>query len=169
VTNERIDETIDRVASELTAVPPDLSFSARLRERLPDPRRRTTPLLLASAIAALVIAIAMFARYAPSSPPQSPPARAGLAPARDETTIASGPVTSVPDPRADTSGDETVGKRGTLAIDLPGMTPAEVDSPVLAALVVDELNVDAVDVAPLDITTIEISDIDIGQEPKEPS
>jgi hypothetical protein len=64
--NERLDETIDRIAAELTAVPPDPGFSARVRHRLPPthPRRSTWLVASAAAAAAAAIALTVIARFA---------------------------------------------------------------------------------------------------------
>ena len=168
--NERIDETIDRVAAELTAVTSDASFSVRLSDRLAAPRRRTAPLILVPTTAALVVAVALFARYAASTPPERPSARTGLEATPREAAIVSAPSGSIPDAIENAADRKSLGKGAIIdgSAVQPFVSP-EVDNPALAVLVVDELNLDPVDVAPLGIATLEISDIDTGQTPKEPS
>jgi hypothetical protein len=169
VKNEHIDETIDRVAAELTAVPSGSSFAARLRDRLSQRRRPSTVPLLVSATAA-VIAVAVLARFAPSTPEQPTLAGGGVEPRRGEPGIATGISPFASGALEDKPGEKTADAAEPTAFD-PAEFDADshpVDSPALAALIVDELIVDAVDVAPLGIDTLEISDIDTGELPKEP-
>jgi hypothetical protein len=71
--NERIDETIDRVAAELTAVSPNAGFATRLLDRLQRPQRRSVMsiLVLVSATATLFVAVLLMFDRGPAAQPEA--------------------------------------------------------------------------------------------------
>jgi hypothetical protein len=168
-TNERLDETIDRVAQAMTAVPADPAFGARLSRRL---QRRTgnvtSWVLAASAAAAVLVATLVLSRpvadqpatvvrhdaLASAAPAASASARAELLASYGETS---------PKRPADREG-------GPAAPAAAAPTGVEDIVPALrvAALTLEPLTLADVDISPLDVAGLEIADIDSGAEPKEP-
>jgi hypothetical protein len=167
--NERLDETIDRLAAELTAVPPDPGFSARVRPRLsPSPQRR--PMwLVASAAAAAVIALTVIARFA-----GMPSGDAAMDNVLSSRTIGIGPTMFAPAVVRERAGaPTTVVVRGPV-VPNPELNDLEESiAPAVDDLRVDPLIVEAMDVpavaaiVPLDVPHLEIGDIADGEVAKE--
>jgi hypothetical protein len=171
VKNEHIDETIDRVAAELTAVPADPGFSARLRDQLAHRQHHSARWALASATAAVLVAAVVVLRFY-SAPPED--AASGIVIA--SRGIGAGPVEL---PLGGLVGSVRAGlvsaapEAGTLP-----MAPSDSEGEALASepgaltvspLVVEPVNLPAVlDIAPLEVPHLEIVEIGAGHGAKEP-
>ena len=174
---EGIDDTIDRVAAELTLVAADPALPARLAAHLERQPRVTFGWRLAIGAAATAAA-AMLAAFVINAPP--PPAidRARTAdalpvsvPSREIAPAAVAARASLV-PTRDRVGRAAPMPRGASAIEpLPEFR--QIDAlPSPAILAVDELNTDLltvapVDVAPLDLANLVVGDVSARDEPKE--
>jgi hypothetical protein len=166
MTNERLDETIDRVAQTMTAVPADPAFSARLSRRLQRRTGNVTSWVLAASAAAAVLVTTVVVSRPVADQPESIAAVArhdGLAPVAPEAATA---LTAPAAPVA-LAAPATPAAPAAPAPEAP--TGAEDIVPALrvAALTLEPLTLADVDVVPLDVTRLEIIDID-SSEPKEP-
>jgi hypothetical protein len=170
--NERLDETIDRVAAGLTAVPADPGFSARLRDRLPQQtHHRTRWILAAATAAAVVVAAVIVVRFSSARPEEvvsdlvstSSALRDGLAELRQ-----GGLVSSV--------GTGLLSERRDWSVSPMILTDSEGEAPAVepGALTVSPLVVAAVSmppvvaIAPLEVPNLEIAEIGAGLGSKEP-
>jgi hypothetical protein len=164
---ETLDEVIDRVAGEMTAVASEPEFTARLESRLAVPSSRaplwsvTVPVMAAVLVAAVVISTG----------------RRSDAPARDEIPIASDTTRSAP-------VETSAARAGAVPAVAPALVPAqprhrarveviEPQVPAIAALgapdvlTVDLLNVQSLTIAPVEFGHLDMADLevrDIGTE-----
>lgn len=173
--HETLDETIDRIAGEMTAVSADPAFADRVRSRFSDRRRPLFVPVLAAAtvVSAVAIAIMMW-------PQNESPALAD----RELVAGSVAPIASLPATVFSASTRLLPRlERGTFpAVD--GGTPAAPHSPAVAEaqaesggpdpLAIAELAIappggpDAVSIAPLDVARLEVPVLDTTYESKEP-
>jgi len=191
VTHETLDETIDRVAGEMSAVAGDPALTARVRERM-DGRRRgwLMPTLAAASVAGVVvIAMALWPRAEQIPPP--PPASHELAANVAAPTVEGGaPVPPhvagriVPNVDGGTSVPPHAG-RILPNVEGGASVPPHITSPVAfedaeaettgpAPLAIAELTItpmagpDAVVIAPLDVAPLHLPELDTIDESREP-
>lgn len=173
---ETLDETIDRVAAAITAVPTDPGFSSRLAPRLDAPARGASTWMVPAAAAAAIVLAVFLVRPERSAvrPPQQAsanlPASANQPAAR---TVHPAPsVRAVESPAAIAHAP-----RLTPAAPEETVRPIEPTAAIAALDPVATLNVDdltlhelhiaPVDVAHLDIATIDVPEIGTTEDPKE--
>lgn len=152
MTRETLDEAIDRVASALTAVPPDPGFARRLDTRLTANSSGLSVWMGASAIAMVVVAAVVISL---NQPPDVPSPVAPLRPAA---------VTSSEPPAI--SATAIVTPPVAPGRQAPASPLAEVIDPfvpALAALPTPELlNVDALTLESLTIAPVEFGELDLA-------
>lgn len=176
MTRETLDETLDRVANAITAVPPDPTFAERLRPALAGPAGPPVG-WRASLVVACVLLLAVTAGlvrhrdsgirraavekpYAVAQPEALQAERATSAEVvraadRDERSTASA--------RASAVRVETGGGIGESAI--PALSPPP--NIAFAHLQLDPLVVDPVDLARIELTDISVTTLGVSEEPKE--
>lgn len=173
MTHETLDETIDRVAGEMTTVADDPALTARVRERM-DARRRgwLMPTLAAASVAGVVvIAMALWPRMEQIQPP--PPASHELAANVAAPTVEGG--APVP-PHAgrilpNVEGGASVPSHTTSPA---AFEDAEAEPTGPAPLAIAELTItpmagpDAVVIAPLDVAPLHLPELDTIDESREP-
>jgi hypothetical protein len=171
---ETLDETIDRVAATLTAVPADPGFGDRLAARLePAPRGwRTTWLVVSAAAAVVLLALIVGARREGPSPlPQV--AAVHDVPAQKPPPELSHAAASVADSGTAGAFAETQRLPQLDAVEAPAAPPSAIAAlPAPHTIAVETLALQALDVAPVDIgqidvASLEIREIDVNEEPKE--
>jgi len=163
VTNERLDEAIDRVASAMTAVAADPQFSARLSGRLHRRAGNIAPLALAASACAVVVlgALVIFQPTA-DQPALLPNARQAATPSIEAADVrVAAPAEAVviaasSSPVISSAATEAAGPDDTV----PALS--------IAALTLEPLTLTDVDVSSLDMASLELPDINAGGEPKEP-
>ena len=178
MTRETLDETLDRVAAEMTAVPPDETFIARVRPSLDRPARRGFGLrtfAIAPCLLALAVAAALMRPSGSGTRPVATSARS-TCDRPTVTALETMPAGMEPStPRAETvtattraSGAVSTGvgidhARADFAI--PALPPPpELD---VAHLALDPLVVHPVDVSSIEIAEILVADLGPAEEPKE--
>lgn len=147
--HETLDETIDRVAGEMSAVADDPGLTARVRERM-NGRRRVwlMPTLAAASVAGIVvIAAALWPRAEPiPAPPRTSHELAA--------NVAAPTVERVTSPALE---------GGTLVPSQPAMVDADVEPVEPAPLAIAELTIaplampDVAEIAPLQVENLEIA------------
>jgi hypothetical protein len=169
--NERLDEIIDRVAAELTAVPPDPQFTTRVRDRLVPGRQRRPVWFTASAAAAAVIVLTLIARFV-----AMPPGDAAIDDVLHSRTVGVGWATLPPAARSEQGEasvpdvvDGPVVVVQELGVDRSEPAAVSADDLKVDPLVVEAIEVPAVAViVPLDVPHLEIGEIAAGELAKEP-
>ncbi len=150
---ETLDEAIDRVASGLTAVPPDPGFARRLDTRLAANSSGLSVSMGASAIATLVVAAVVISL---NRPPDAPSPGAPSLPAA--VTSSSAPAISAP---AIVTSPVAPGRQASPS---PRAEVIEPFVPALAALPTPELlNVDALTLESLTIAPVELGELDFAR------
>jgi hypothetical protein len=176
VTRETLDETLDRVAREITAVPPDTTFGARLRPRLDEPVRQVfgpRTLVAATCVLALAVAAGLVRHNDPATPRVSVTQSAIAGQAAPSAQIA-----RFAGDRADQhAGAAATTARATVALPRVEIehTAAESAIPALlgpsvldvAHLQLDRLVVEPVEVSSLEIPEISVTDLGAPEGPKE--
>jgi len=173
---EALDDTIDRVAAELTAVAADPTLAGRITARLESPPRSTFGWRLAIGAVATgaAVMVAAFVLNTPPSPATNdePVAQALSLPAPSPETGVSVTATRTPDsPMRDRGRLAPVVRRASARDPLPEFRQIDaLSSP--AMLAVEDLSTDSLTVAPVDITPLYVADLIVGdvsgrQEPKE--
>ena len=154
MTRETLDEAIDRVASALTAVPPDPGFARRLETRL-EARSSGLPLWIgASAIATVIVAaVAISLNWQPRAPSIEDRSRPAAVASSSGPAVSSAAIV-IPavaaERRADASGR-------------PRAEVIEPFVPAIAALSTPELlNVDALAFESLTIAPVEFGELDLA-------
>jgi hypothetical protein len=175
VTHETLDETIDRIAGEMTAVSADPAFADRVRPRLSDGHRPLFVPVLAPAtiVSAVVIAIVLW-------PQNESPARAdrelvagSVAPMASLPATVFSALTRLP-PRLQGGTFLAADSGAPAAPHGPAVADAQVESAGPDPLAIAELAIppavspDAVSVAPLDVARLEVPELDTTYESKEP-
>lgn len=172
---ETLDETIDRVAATLTAVPADPGFTERLASRLTG-RSHAWPnsWLLAGAAAAAALVIAVLAssgRNAGMHTPQDTiAASAPAAPALVEhlaAPVAEAPPIEQTSAPVDRAPAVVESEDGDLARPPAIAALAAPDGIGVATLQLEALYVTPVDIGQIDIASLEVREIDGFEEPKE--
>ena len=170
---ETLDETIDRVAAALTAVPADSGFSARLAPRLEGRARGSTSWLVAAAAAAAIVLAMLLVKPEPSTvrpvqqanaPQRTVVETASTGAARETTSPeTAAPVTATP-VLAKASQDEEHApiERAPAIAALGPLETLAVDD-----LTLHELTIAPVDVMHLDIETLAVPEIGTIDDPKE--
>lgn len=179
--HETLDESIDRVAASLTAVPADPAFSTRLGARLAQPSsQRASLLFVVSAVAvALVAAVVtgVFSRPEPTVESGSVvprdvrrPENAAVVVERDafgrDNPIESGQEGGMP------MQPPTASSRRPESATTERVTPMIAALPTLELLSVDTLMLETLAIAPvevdlLDVATLEVPEIEGSSDPKE--
>lgn len=176
MTRETLDETIDRVANEITAVPEEATFVARLRPQLDEPVRQAfglRTLIAATCVLALAVAAGLMRHNDPgtgrvpviqseNARPVSPSAQ--TARSEGDRVEQHGRAVAAPD-------------RGTVAVPrveiehevaesaIPALSdPSLLD---LAHLQLDHLVVEPVEVSSIEIPEISVPGLGASEEPKE--
>lgn len=174
---ETLDETIDRVAAAITAVPADPGFSSRLAPRLDAPPARGTLTWMVAAVAAAAIVLAVFL-VRPERSAVRPPQQASANLPASANQLAARTLDPSPSVRA-VEAQAAIARAPLLARAAPEEIVAPIErTPAIAALdPVETLNVDdltlhelhiaPVDVAHLDIATIDVPEIGTTDDPKE--
>jgi hypothetical protein len=174
---ERLDETIDRVAAHLTMVPADPGLAGRIAAQLErEPRFAWPRLAMASVAVAAVVAAFVFVNNARQAPAVDVAHHATTSPKADEPAqqpadVASARMSPAP------SNTATVARRA-VGIALPSAEDLLPEMPQLASLAspvtidvmvlpTDTLTIEPVDFAPLDVADLAVRDIDEGDSPKE--
>ncbi len=175
MTHETLDEMIDRIAGEMTAVSADPGFADRVRPRLSDRRRPLYAQVLAAAtvVSAVVIASMLW-------PQNESPARAD----RELVGGSVAPIASLPatvfsastrlSPRPERGTFPAAGGVAPVAPHNAAVAEAEVESAGPDPLAVAELAIppavrpDAVSIVPLDVARLEVPELDTTYESKEP-
>ena len=159
MTRETLDETIDRVAGEMTAVPSDAAFVARLRAEFdrPQPRSGVWTACIAFAVLALAIAPVLFRSRGAVPSAMPAPAVASVPPVESRPAIAatmpapSGTGRAMPGARVPARIDRAANGLATIPA-LP--TPADLD--------LAHLELEPLDIAPADVSSLELPDISIA-------
>ena len=172
---ETLDETIDRVAATLTAVPADPGFSERLAPRLAGRGDGwSNRWLFAAAAAAAVVVLALVVsdrRDQGGTAPQSAPRNAIVS----SPTVAPGPVNAAPAVAAE---EPMIEQAVLAAAPAPEFIGSDVERPpAIAALAapegigVDTLQLEALHVTPVDVGEIDIASLEIREigAPEEPA
>ena len=170
---ETLDETIDRVAAAITAVPADPGFSSRLAPRLERPARGVSMWMVGAAAAAAIVLAAWLVRPEPStigSPQQAnatQPAAPATGPAPSGSTAAApAPAMIARAPRlAPAAAEETTGAPIAPASAIAALDPIE--TLTVDDLTLHQIQIAPVDIAHLDIETLDVPQIDTTDEPKE--
>lgn len=175
MTHETLDETIDRIAGEMTTVSADPAFADRVRPRLSDDRRPLFGPVLAAAtvVSAVVIAIVLW-------PQNESPSRA------DRELIAGSVAPTVSLPATVWNASTTLlpplegrtlpaaGGGAPAAPHGSAVAEAQVESAGPDPLAIVELAIpppvspDVVSIAPLDVAQLEVPELDTTYESKEP-
>jgi hypothetical protein len=179
-----LDETIDRVAGDVTAVSADSALSDRIRARLADRRRPLfMPVLAAASVAgATVLATALWLQREPAAPAEPALVATAIAPMASLRRAVPGSVTFPDAPSRAGSlkveGGPTLRGQGGTSAATPEMAVlpwnVEEESTVPAPLTVGEAIVAAVTtpnpvaIAPLDVTPLEVPALDTTYGSKEP-
>ena len=191
MTHETLDETIDRVAGEMTTVADDPALTAPVRERM-DARRRVwlMPTLAAASVAGVVvIAVALWPRAEQiQAPPRASHELAGnvAAPTVEGGTPVPPQVAGRILPNGD-GGTSAPPQGGRIPPNVEGgaSVPPHITSPVAfedaeaettgpAPLAIAELTItpmagpDAVVIAPLDVAPLHLPELDTIDESREP-
>lgn len=171
--NEHLDELIDRVAAELTAVSADPGFTGRLRARLHPRRARLSVSLLvvASAAAVLVAAVAMtLPGRLGESRQDNRPVASGAAP--PVVTSSPNALLAEPTPRPATresDGNVRVRPRDIDVLEPPPLAMADSEATAIAPLAIEPLALPTVpELDPLDVPALEIAEIGASSDAKEP-
>jgi hypothetical protein len=156
---ERIDDTIDRVASEMTDVPANEAFAAGLRDRLREaPRSRVDAVgVLSFAATTLAIAIVGWQFFS----------RGASSPFQRESVTADATASSSPSDSAVLSDARPLVPPAPLAPTAAADAVA-VSGPIAPLVLMDDLAVPPVNVAPLAVENLAISDLAGGSEFEEP-
>ena len=166
---ETLDETIDRVAAAITAVPADPGFSARLAPRLEGRTRGSSMWLVAAAAAAAIVLAVLLVKPERSTvtpvqqanapqPPQLVVETASADAARKTTAVTATPVRAEASP-----GEGYAPIERTPAIAALG----PVETLTVDDLTLHELHIAPVDVVHLDIETLDVPEIGTTDDPKE--
>jgi hypothetical protein len=173
---ETLDETIDRVAAALTAVPADPGFGARLAARLDASARGSWTWTVAAAGAAAIALAMAIVRLDPSVAPIQQARAIGSATPFAEAVAAVAPVpASTSTASTATAAPAMARVRTTVraASEAPAMSvPAIAALPDVETIGVDvltlrDLQLAPVDVTQLDIATLEIPQIGVAEDPQE--
>lgn len=171
---ETLDETLDRVANQITAVPQDATFVARLRPHLDASGRQLSGLhTLIAATCVLALAVGLMRSSDPgtrrSSPIQTASARPAAPPA--QTARSESEPVDRQALRATTTDRATAAVprseiEHTVAVSaIPALpAPPIID---LAHLQLDGLVVEPVEVSSIEIPEISVADLRMSEEPKE--
>jgi len=152
--HETLDEIIDRVAGEWTAVAADLTLTARVRERMQLRRRPWLMPVLAAASMAGAIAVAVVLTGGEDTRPE-----VGDLSSRALAPVATFPVT-VPQP--DLSPTHFPAQRASAIVSM-GEPPLAVPALIVAPLAMPEV----AEIEPLHVAGLQIAEIDVD-DPKEP-
>ena len=161
---ERLDETIDRVAAMLTAVPADPGFTERLAPRLVDRGHgsRTGWLMTAAAAAAAIVIAIVFSNgrdERASAPQEAMVTGSPTAPALVERgTAATAQVPTVEPPSA--PRDQAVARSEDLEEPRP---PSIAALPAPDGIGVDTLHLEALAVMPVDVGEIDLASLEVRQ------
>jgi len=188
VTQETLDETIDRVAGEMTAVAADSRLAARVRERTHEQRRPSVKPALAAVCVLGVVVIAIVLWPAGERPTSAAPELvanavipiAPLLPTMSSDLAGSGVVVGgTPVPPSVEAGTLVASnlERPTSVPPVPATAVAAADAEAGAGgpapLAVAELTIppvvrpDAVAIAPLDVAPLDVPGLQLTEEPKE--
>ncbi len=176
MTNERLDEAIDRVARAMTTVPADPAFTARLTDRL----SRATSYLPRWVLAAPAAAVVLLVTFLLSRPDSGRPASIAGAgqPGNVPAVTSPRPIASAASDTSSTTarplssaGIQRIGTTRRTSATRP-LEPADAEDAIpplnVAALTLEPLTLADVEVSLLDVASLEIADIERGVEPKEP-
>jgi len=170
VTPETLDESLDRVATAMTAVPVDATFVTRLQQRLDHPRRFSLgvhTIGVAAAAAAIVLAafVVQDSGRAPIRQTQSHSATSRIEPVAPAVVNSPPPGVGVPAPSPVAMRYATSDPANLSPPAIPALaTPADL---ALGHLQVEPLIVAPVDMATLEIAELSIADLGATDEPKE--
>jgi hypothetical protein len=157
---ERLDETIDRVASALTSVPADPALSAKLRLRLRESSRSSASVTRVLCMAAATMAIAIvgwqFIGRGASSPVE-----------RESVNADAAAPSSPGDSAAVLSDARPLVPPSALASAVVADTAGAAE-PIAPLVLLEELAVPPVNVAPLEVADLEIVELGGGTEFEEP-
>jgi len=175
VTRETLDETLDRVANEITAVPPDVAFVARLRPQLDESVGQPfgwRTLVAATCVVALAVAANLVRHNGAGTrrASEAPPAVVRPLPLEAEravdANVARAKGHEEPSIGSATAGRAHVRMEHPVAESaIPALTvPPTID---LAHLQLDPLVVDPVDFSRIEIADISVTGLGASEEPKE--
>jgi hypothetical protein len=171
--NESVDETIDRVAAQLTMVPADAALAARVAGQRGVETANPFRWQRLAFGAAAVTAVAIVALLVPREPRNHTPADIARAPSAVVRTEAPRAAVAAEAAPAAVTPLLSVNRRRRSASPppLPEMPQIEaLSSPVLLTvetLTKDTLTVTPVDLAPLDLSGLTVAPIDERDQPKE--
>ena len=159
---ETLDETIDRVAAALTAVPADPGFSARVAPRLDAPARGGSAWMVAAAAAAAIVLAVILAR---------PERQAQMPVQQTAATAATAPQAAAVPPVATASPATPVASVAPLRVAAPleeVHEPAAPASAIAALAPVETMNVDDLTlhdlhIAPVAVAHLDIEELDVPQ------
>jgi len=175
VTRETLDETLDRVANEITAVPPDAAFVARLRPQLDESVGQPfgwRTLVAATCVLALALAASLVrhddagTRRASEAPPAIVRPLPLEAERAVDASVARAEGHEEPSIGAATGGRTHVRmEQPIVESGIPALpVPLTID---LAHLQLDPLVVDPVDFSRIEIADISVTGLGASEEPKE--